>query len=125
VYDDFFSGDRAWFRFALKSKDATTGGRLKRQLRSTGRGSKGAGGKSEIGAAQILDQKLTEANAKADVLIAQHRRTRAASKATDARAGLGANTKSATFDRMKKKWLVKKRSAQPMRNSWMMMLKTV
>jgi phage shock protein A len=50
-----------------------------------------------------LDQKLVEANAKADLLIAQHRRARAASKATDARAGMSANSKSATFDRMKRK----------------------
>ena len=50
-----------------------------------------------------LDQKLAEANAKADLLIAQHRRARAASKATDARSGMSANSKSATFDRMKRK----------------------
>ncbi len=50
-----------------------------------------------------LDQKLAEANAKADLLIAQHRRARAASRATDAQSGLSANTKSATFDRMKRK----------------------
>jgi phage shock protein A len=50
-----------------------------------------------------LDQKLAEANTKADLLIAQHRRARAATKATDARTGMTANTKSATFDRMKRK----------------------
>jgi phage shock protein A len=50
-----------------------------------------------------LDQKLAEANTKADLLIAQHRRARAASKATDARSGMSANSKSATFDRMKRK----------------------
>lgn len=50
-----------------------------------------------------LDQKLAEANAKADVLIAQHRRARAANRATDAQSGMSANSKSATFDRMKKK----------------------
>src|ERR1700675_4406271 len=50
-----------------------------------------------------LDQKLAEANAKADLLIAQHRRARAASRTTDAQAGMSADTKSATFDRMKKK----------------------
>jgi phage shock protein A len=54
-------------------------------------------------ALRSLDQKLAEANAKADLLIAQHRRARAASKATDARAGMSGNAKSATFDRMKKK----------------------
>jgi phage shock protein A len=50
-----------------------------------------------------LDQKLAEANTKADLLIAQHRRARAATKATDARTGVTANSKSATFDRMKRK----------------------
>ena len=50
-----------------------------------------------------LDQKLSEANAKADLLMAQHRRARAANRATDAQSGMGANSKSATFDRMKKK----------------------
>src|SRR5882762_1248219 len=50
-----------------------------------------------------LDQKLAEANAKADLLIAQHRRARAANRTTDAQSGMSANTKSATFDRMKKK----------------------
>ena len=50
-----------------------------------------------------LEQKLAEANAKADLLIAQHRRARAASKASDAQSGMSANTKSATFDRMKRK----------------------
>jgi phage shock protein A len=50
-----------------------------------------------------LHQKLSEADAKAELLIAQHRRARAASKASDAQAGMSANSKSATFDRMKKK----------------------
>ncbi|HLV87415.1 MAG TPA: PspA/IM30 family protein [Candidatus Sulfotelmatobacter sp.] len=50
-----------------------------------------------------LEQKLTEAQAKADVLIAQHRRARAVSKASDARMAIGDNSKSATFDRMKHK----------------------
>ncbi len=50
-----------------------------------------------------LDQKLAEANAKADMLIAQHRRARAANRATDAQSGMSADSKSATFDRMKKK----------------------
>src|SRR5580700_8983432 len=50
-----------------------------------------------------LDQKLAEANTKADLLIAQHRRARAASRATDAQSGMSANSKSATFDRMKRK----------------------
>src|SRR5271170_7183355 len=50
-----------------------------------------------------LDQKLAEANAKADVLIAQHRRARAANRATDAQSGMSASGRSGTFDRMKKK----------------------
>jgi phage shock protein A len=54
-------------------------------------------------ALRSLDQKLTEANAKADLLIAQHRRARAASRTTDAQSGISAGSKSATFDRMKRK----------------------
>jgi len=50
-----------------------------------------------------LEQKLTEANAKADLLIAQHRRARAVGKAHDARTAIGDNSKSAAFDRMKRK----------------------
>jgi phage shock protein A len=50
-----------------------------------------------------LDQKLAEANAKADLLIAQHRRARAANRATDAQSGMSASAKSSTFDRMKRK----------------------
>ncbi len=50
-----------------------------------------------------LEQKLTEAQAKADLLIAQHRRARAVNKASDARIAIGDNAKSTTFDRMKNK----------------------
>ena len=55
-----------------------------------------------------LEQKLTEAQAKADLLIAQHRRARAVSKASDAKMAAGngssANASSANaFDRMKRK----------------------
>ena len=50
-----------------------------------------------------LEQKLDEAQAKADLLIAQHRRARAAGKAHDARAAIGDGSKSAAFDRMKRK----------------------
>jgi phage shock protein A len=50
-----------------------------------------------------LEQKMAEANTKADLLIAQHRRARAASKASDAHSGMSENSKSATFDRMKRK----------------------
>jgi phage shock protein A len=50
-----------------------------------------------------LEQKLTEAQAKSDVLIAQHRRARAAGKANDARMASGDGSKAAAFDRMKRK----------------------
>ncbi len=50
-----------------------------------------------------LEQKLTEAQAKADVLIAQQRRARAVSKASDAKMAMGDNSKAAAFDRMKRK----------------------
>jgi len=50
-----------------------------------------------------LQQKLTEAQAKADVLIAQHRRARAVGKANDARMASGDGSKAAAFDRMKRK----------------------
>ena len=50
-----------------------------------------------------LGQKLTEAQAKADLLIAQHRRARAVGKASDAKLAIGDNSKAATFDRMKRK----------------------
>jgi phage shock protein A len=50
-----------------------------------------------------LEQKLTEAQAKADLLIAQHRRSRAVGKASDARLAMGDGSKAAAFDRMKRK----------------------
>jgi phage shock protein A len=50
-----------------------------------------------------LEQKLTEAQAKADLLIAQQRRARAVGKAEDARAAVGDGSKIAAFDRMKRK----------------------
>ena len=50
-----------------------------------------------------LEQKLTEAQAKADLLIAQHRRARAVGKASDARLAIGDGSKAAAFDRMKRK----------------------
>ena len=40
-----------------------------------------------------LEQKLTEAQAKADLLIAQHRRARAVGKASDAKLAIGDNSK--------------------------------
>jgi phage shock protein A len=50
-----------------------------------------------------LDQKLAEANAKADLLVAQHRRSRAVGKAADAHMAIGDGSKAAAFDRMKRK----------------------
>jgi phage shock protein A len=50
-----------------------------------------------------LEQKLTEAQAKADLLVAQHRRARAVGKASDARMAMGDSSKANTFDRMKRK----------------------
>jgi phage shock protein A len=44
-----------------------------------------------------LEQKLTEAQAKADLLIAQHRRARAIGKASDARIAMGDGSKAASF----------------------------
>ena len=50
-----------------------------------------------------LEQKLAEAEAKADVLIAQQRRARAMSKASDARIASGDGSKASAFNRMKRK----------------------
>jgi len=50
-----------------------------------------------------LEQKLTEAQAKADLLVAQHRRARAVGKASDARMAMGDGSKATAFDRMKRK----------------------
>jgi phage shock protein A len=50
-----------------------------------------------------LQQKLAEAESKSDMLIAQHRRSRALGKATDAGLNMGDGSKSAAFDRMKSK----------------------
>jgi phage shock protein A len=50
-----------------------------------------------------LEQKLAEAESKSDMLIAQHRRSRASAKASDAQMAIGDKSKVATFDRMKNK----------------------
>jgi len=50
-----------------------------------------------------LQQKLEEAQSKADMLVAQHRRSRALGKATDASLTIGDGSKAAAFDRMKNK----------------------
>jgi phage shock protein A len=55
------------------------------------------------GALLKLQQKLVEAQNKSDMLIAQHRRTRALGKATTAGAAIGDGSKSAAFDRLKNK----------------------
>jgi phage shock protein A len=50
-----------------------------------------------------LEQKLAEAQAKADLLIAQHRRARAVSKASEAKMAAGNGSSANAFDRMKRK----------------------
>ncbi|HEY4087443.1 MAG TPA: PspA/IM30 family protein [Bryobacteraceae bacterium] len=50
-----------------------------------------------------LQQKLEEAKAKSDMLIAQHRRSRALGKANEAGRAMGDGSKAAAFDRMKNK----------------------
>ena len=50
-----------------------------------------------------LEGKLAEAQGKADLLIAQHRRARAVGKASDAKMAAGNGSNSGTFDRMKRK----------------------
>jgi phage shock protein A len=53
------------------------------------------------GALVKLEQKLDEAKAKHDLLLARHRRSIALGKAARAQTALGDNSKSATFDRLK------------------------
>ncbi len=50
-----------------------------------------------------LQQKLAEAKAKSDLLIAQHRRARAMGRATDAGRTMGDESNAAAFERMKSK----------------------
>jgi phage shock protein A len=50
-----------------------------------------------------LQQKLAEAQAKSDMLIAQHRRSRAMGKAQEAGKTMGDQSNSAAFERMKNK----------------------
>jgi phage shock protein A len=50
-----------------------------------------------------LEQKLAEANGKADLLIAQHRRARAVSRANDAQFNAPRADRTSGFDRMKRK----------------------
>jgi len=50
-----------------------------------------------------LQQKLAEAQSKSDLLIAQHRRSRAMRNATEAGNNISGDTHAAAFDRMKSK----------------------
>jgi phage shock protein A len=50
-----------------------------------------------------LEQKLTEAQGKSDLLMAQSRRARAVGKASDAKLAAGNGSSAAAFDRMKHK----------------------
>jgi len=50
-----------------------------------------------------LDQKIAEAESKAELLIAQHRRSKAVGRASDASAKAGDKSAVAAFDRMKNK----------------------
>jgi phage shock protein A len=50
-----------------------------------------------------LEQKLAEAQAKVDLLIAQHRRSRASLKASTAQMTMGDQSKLAAFDRLQQK----------------------
>jgi len=53
------------------------------------------------GALVKLEQKLDEAKSKRDILLARHRRSIALGKAARAQTGLGENSKSTSFDRLK------------------------
>jgi phage shock protein A len=48
-----------------------------------------------------LEQKLAEARAKSDLLMAQHRRARTLGRATDARVAMTSGSPPATFDRLR------------------------
>jgi phage shock protein A len=50
-----------------------------------------------------LEQKLAEAQSKSEILIAQHRRARAISKASDAKSAIDSRSHGPTFDRMNSK----------------------
>jgi phage shock protein A len=60
-------------------------------------------GETRKTALRKLEQKLREAQSKSDLLMAQHRRSRALSKTSDARMAAGGGVAVATFDRMKHK----------------------
>ncbi len=50
-----------------------------------------------------LDEKLADARARVDMLVAQHRRARTMRKAAEAQHPVAGNTTAATFDRMRRK----------------------
>ena len=50
-----------------------------------------------------LEQKLAEARAKSDMLLANHRRARALERAVDAQQAVPAESAGAAFDRMRRK----------------------
>src|SRR5262249_17145219 len=50
-----------------------------------------------------LELKVAQARSKSDVLVAQHRRARALSRATDARVTVGDTSKSVAFDRARQR----------------------
>ena len=66
-----------------------------------------AGQKTEVenlkAALHKLDQKLAEAQTKSDLLLAQHRRSRAVTKASEAGMAMREHDHGAGFDRMKEK----------------------
>jgi phage shock protein A len=56
-------------------------------------------------ALEKLEQKLGEARAKSDLLVAQHRRARALDRASDAQLAIGDASNVAAFDRVRQKFL--------------------
>ena len=98
---------------------AATRGKLSRAEREASR-SRSADQKAQVEnlktALRQLEQKLAEAQGKADLLIAQHRRARAVGKAHDAACDRRP-FEVAAFDRMKPRSRTMKRRARPSPNS--------
>jgi len=59
-----------------------------------------------------LEQKLGEAQARSDMLLAQHRRARALGRASDAQIAIGDRSTVRTFERMKEKVTVHEATSQ-------------
>jgi phage shock protein A len=59
-----------------------------------------------------LEQKLSEAHARSDMLLAQHRRARALGRASDAQIAIGDRSTVRTFERMKEKVTVHEAASQ-------------